>query len=85
MHVKGKIHRDIKPENIFLQADLTVKVGDVGIARCLENLPGMGSKKMTKMTCIGTPGYMAPEVIKGNYDTACDWYSLGAVVYEMCT
>ncbi|QDS86762.1 Serine/threonine-protein kinase PknJ [Rosistilla ulvae] len=81
-HNHGVIHRDIKPANIFLTSDGTVKLGDFGIARDLNNsdLTGAG------MT-VGTHAYMAPEQITGETTITgkVDLYALGCCLYEMLT
>lgn len=81
----GKIlHRDLKPGNIFLSQVgsskyLTVKLGDFGLARIL-------TKDIFAETCVGTPYYMSPELIKkGRYDEKSDIWALGCIVYEMAT
>lgn len=51
------MHRDVKPENLLLDAEGTLKIADFGVARC----EAQNSRDMTGE--IGTPGYMAPEVI----------------------
>jgi serine/threonine-protein kinase len=80
-HSQQVIHRDVKPENILLDRDGHVLLGDFGTAR-LVNLA------MTKAgTLLGTPAYMAPELLAAKKDSgagpASDVYSLGAVLYEM--
>ena len=77
-HGKGIVHRDLKPENILLDSKQGnfVKVIDWGCARFLEP-----KKKMTKI--IGTPYYMAPEVLKGKYNNLCDIWSLGVIAYML--
>lgn len=60
MHSCGFIHRDIKPENILLRntGDLSnLVICDFGFSTTLEEI-------RTKYPCCGTPGYMAPEVMK---------------------
>ena len=79
-HSHNILHRDLKPGNIFLAKDGTIKIGDFGIAVQL-NSTGSFAK-----TCIGTPTYMAPEVIREEpYSKPADVWSLGCVLYEMCT
>lgn len=74
------IHRDIKPENIFLLSDkYTVKLGDFGLAKALS------PHTHFTQTYVGTPYYMPPEVIlEQAYNTLCDVWSLGCVMYELC-
>jgi len=71
------IHRDIKPENIFISKFGQYKLGDFGIARKLERIPGGLSQK-------GTYFYMAPEIYNGrSYGSNIDTYSLGIVLYKL--
>ena len=56
LHEKNILHRDLKTQNIFLTKTNIIKVGDLGIARVLENQNDMAS------TLIGTPYYMSPEL-----------------------
>ena len=58
MHQHSFFHRDIKTQNIIFGADGTAKVADFGLARVISN------KEMMKTAC-GTPGYVAPEVLRG--------------------
>lgn len=82
IHAKSVIHRDIKPENIFITAEGTAKIGDFGVARRV-------SETDHAETRVGTPLYIAPEVIKDpfghGYDFQVDIYSMGMVAYEMLT
>ena len=76
---KRIIHRDIKSHNIFLMKDGSVKLGDFGIVKVLENT------KSKAATVIGTPYYFSPEMCKGeSYDEKTDVWSLGVLLYEMC-
>jgi NIMA (never in mitosis gene a)-related kinase len=78
LHRAGYIHRDLKPANIFLITGNHVKVGDFGASRLL---PDGG----LRLTAVGTPGYMAPEVLGRHYDEKADVWSLGCILYELCT
>jgi len=75
------IHRDIKPENVFFLSDkYTIKLGDFGLAKCLS------SHTQFTQTYVGTPYYMPPELISEQaYNPVCDIWSLGCVIYEMCS
>lgn len=75
------IHRDIKPANIFIKGNNTLIVGDLGICK------DIGRHSSTDAT-IGTPAYMAPEVlmnVQQGYNEKSDIWSLGLIVYELCT
>jgi serine/threonine protein kinase len=78
-HDKGVLHRDIKPSNIMLDQAWTVKITDFGIARKMRNQ----MHKLTQALRMGTPPYMSPEQLMGEYmDHRSDIYSLGILVYE---
>jgi WD40 repeat protein len=81
-HAEGLIHRDIKPANILLERGTDrVKLTDFGLARAAEDV------KLTQTGFVaGTPLYMAPEQARGEeLDHRADLFSLGVVLYEMCT
>lgn len=79
IHEKKIIHRDVKSHNIFMTKDMVVKVGDFGIAKCLQ------STKSRANTMVGTPYYFSPEMCMGHqYDTKSDVWSLGVLLFEMC-
>lgn len=87
-HAAGVIHRDLKPDNIILCKDGTVKVVDFGIAKALEKGPRQNRVSEPSLTeahrVVGTPVYMAPEVIsKTGLYPASDLYALGVILYEM--
>eukprot|EP01063_Lacrimia_lanifica_P012322 TRINITY_DN1893_c0_g1_i1.p1 TRINITY_DN1893_c0_g1~~TRINITY_DN1893_c0_g1_i1.p1 ORF type:complete len:544 (+),score=154.61 TRINITY_DN1893_c0_g1_i1:188-1819(+) len=78
LHGSGRIHRDIKSDNVLINAAGDVKLGDFGFCTAL----GDGAKRRT---VIGTPYWMAPEVIQGQpYNEKADMWSVGILTLEMC-
>ncbi len=78
-HSRGVTHRDLKPENILfetLDSESEIKLIDFGLSRKVFN-----DEKMH--TILGTPYYVAPEVLQGEYDEKCDIWSIGALTYIM--
>lgn len=79
-HDKKILHRDLKTQNIFLMKNGTIKLGDFGIARTLQS-----TMELAK-TAIGTPYYLSPEICQGKgYNVKSDIWSLGCILYELCT
>ena len=81
-HAQGLIHRDIKPANILLENGVErVKITDFGLARAVDDASLTQSGVIT-----GTPQYMSPEQARGEtVDHRTDLFSLGSVLYAMCT
>lgn len=78
-HRQGIIHRDVKPDNIFVLQDGNIKLADFGIAKMIRV-----SERTHTDVIMGTPNYIAPEVIKGNpFDHRVDIFALGVTIYEM--
>jgi serine/threonine protein kinase/tetratricopeptide (TPR) repeat protein len=88
-HDRGIVHRDLKPDNVFLTRDGLVKILDFGLARQTKDSSSGGSDPHSLTasgTVVGTPGYMAPEQIRGKaVDHRVDLFALGAILYEMLT
>jgi hypothetical protein len=82
-HARGLIHRDIKPANIWLEAPTDrVKILDFGLARQAET----GEHLTQSGAILGTPAYMAPEQAESlTIDARADLFSLGCVLYRLCT
>ncbi|HRX52991.1 MAG TPA: serine/threonine-protein kinase [Verrucomicrobiales bacterium] len=84
-HSRGVIHLDIKPSNIMVAGNGTVKVADFGLAKINHTPQGIGLTR--ERMSLGTPHFMAPEVLvnETNIDHRADLYSLGVTLYQMLT
>mmetsp|Transcript_5432 Transcript_5432/g.9579 ORF Transcript_5432/g.9579 Transcript_5432/m.9579 type:complete len:530 (-) Transcript_5432:182-1771(-) len=77
MHKKGLVHRDLKPENFLLDGpgdDAKLKATDFGLSAYLKENEWSDEQ-------VGTPVYVAPEVLLGKYNQKCDIWSLGVILY----
>ncbi|KAM3136779.1 hypothetical protein pb186bvf_011038 [Paramecium bursaria] len=79
MHENNFIYRDLKPENILLDSQGHIKLTDFGLSKIV-----IDDDPLATSLC-GTPEYLAPEILttKTGYDKTCDWWSFGALLYEM--
>lgn len=70
----------MKTQNAFLRADDSVMLGDFGVSRVLDSPTDLAH------TCVGTPFYMCPELVRRHrYSNKADMWALGIVVYELTT
>ncbi|WP_342028170.1 protein kinase domain-containing protein [Arthrobacter alpinus] len=78
-HNAGLVHRDVKPENVLISRTGWVKIGDFGLSRAVTTSTNTG-------TLLGTVGYIAPELARGQGgDARSDIYSAGIMLYELLT
>lgn len=79
VHSQHRLHRDIKSDNVLVDLEGNIKLADFGFA------VGLTREKDKRQSVVGTPYWMAPELIRGlPYDAKVDVWSLGITVIEMC-
>jgi tRNA A-37 threonylcarbamoyl transferase component Bud32 len=80
-HSMGIVHRDIKPENVMIRQDGCLKLMDFGIAQILDT-----QRLTTTGQLLGSPAYMAPELINGKpVDKRIDVFALGVLLFQLAT
>jgi len=83
LHSRKVFHCDLKSSNILIDSNWLVKLCDFGLSR---NKIKYNKKKSTKSQRVGTPHWMAPEILRGeDYDEKSDVYSYGMVLWEIIT
>ena len=79
IHKMKILHRDLKTLNIFLKKNMEIKIGDLGVAKELNQASFAN-------TIIGTPFYLSPEMCEDKpYNQKSDIWALGVILYELCT
>ncbi len=80
LHSFGIMHRDLKTANVFFGSSEQILLGDFGIACAVGPL----AERQSRSTPVGTPMYMAPEIVKGRtYDQKADIWALGCILFEL--
>ena len=82
-HANKIAHRDLKPENFLYEtkdANSDLKIIDFGLSKMFKPSKGGISKMQTK---AGTPYYISPEILAGNYDEKCDMWAAGCILYTL--
>jgi serine/threonine protein kinase len=84
MHSKDIIYRDLKPENILVNNDGYIKLADFGFAKVIPYATSEGEVITKTYTIVGSPEYMAPEMLNNlGYDECVDYWSLGCLIFEL--
>lgn len=84
LHTHGIVHRDLKPENFLFEDDSErslLKLIDFGLSSKVKK--GFGDEAYMMESVVGSPYYIAPEVISGKYSHECDIWSIGVIMYVL--
>lgn len=81
LHKLNSVYRDLKPENILMGDDGYVQVTDFGLAKYIKNYEKRFIHGQLTYSFVGTPEYLAPEIIKQQgHSYPVDWWSLGILM-----
>lgn len=95
MHLNKVVHRDLKLDNILITQSYScssvpgspevhdIKIADFGLSRVLSSIGGQCFADLDQLTAVGTPAYVAPEVLEEVYDETVDYWSFGVILYAM--
>ena len=84
IHSQGYVHRDVKPANILFDAYKNAYISDFGVAKAVAGNKPAGAGITGTGMVLGTPAYMAPELVLGaTFDGKIDQYALAVTVFEL--
>lgn len=86
VHAKGVVHHDLKPANLLLTRSGVVKIADFGVAAYATSAAPAGTVALGSGAVLGTPGFAAPERLRGEPgDARSDLYAVGVLAHELAT
>ena len=95
MHELGIVHRDLKLDNVMIQVEdhnqddpaaltkFEVRIIDFGLSTQFNPSPEDKGEQRKLKNLVGTPNYIAPEILRYSYDEKCDIWSLGVIAYQL--